>query len=164
LIFDLTPLSEFKTEKGTNDMNPETIFSIANFAALAGWLLIIFAPRWSWTRKVVLSGALSLVLALGYLILIVLFFGRSEGGFGSLSDVSKLFTNQWALLAGWIHYLAFDLFVGGWEVRDAQARGISHWLVIPCLFLTFLLGPIGFLLYHILRFALSNRNATGDAQ
>jgi glycopeptide antibiotics resistance protein len=138
-------------------MNAETVFSIANFIALAGWILLVCLPRWNWTRKIVLSGAVSLLLAVAYLILIILFFGRAEGGFGSLAEVGKLFTNQWALLAGWIHYLAFDLFVGSWEVKDAQARGISHWFVIPCLVLTFLLGPIGFLLYHILRLIVPNK-------
>jgi hypothetical protein len=144
-------------------MTAETIFSIANLIALMGWLLLIFAPRWSGTRRVVLSGAVPLLLAIAYLILIVLFFGGAEGGFGSLAEVMKLFTNQWATLAGWIHYLAFDLFVGGWETKDAQRQGISHWFVIPCLVLTFLLGPIGFLLYHVLRFFLSNRSAEETA-
>lgn len=145
-------------------MQPEIIFSIANFAALAGWILLVAAPRWSWTRKIVLSGVVSLLLAVAYLILIILFFGRAEGGFGSLAEVMKLFTNQWTVLAGWIHYLAFDLLVGGWEVRDSQTRGISHWFVIPCLILTFLLGPIGFLLYHVVRLAAPHKNATtGEA-
>ncbi len=145
-------------------MNAETIFSIANFTAIAGWILLIFAPRWTWTRKIVLSAAPPLLLSVAYLILIVLFFGKAEGGFGSLADVSRLFANQWALLAGWIHYLAFDLFVGSWEVKDAQTRGISHWFIIPCLILTFLLGPIGFLLYHTLRLIVPNKNAKGEAQ
>lgn len=145
-------------------MNAETVFSIANFTAMAGWILLVFAPRWTWTRKIVLSGAIPLLLSVAYLILIVLFFGKAEGGFGSLAEVAKLFANQWALLAGWIHYLAFDLFVGSWEVKDAQSRGISHWFVIPCLILTFLLGPIGFLLYHILRLVVPNKNANGEAQ
>lgn len=145
-------------------MNAETVFSIANTLALLGWILLIILPRWQWTQKIVTSGAVSLLLAIAYLILIGLFFGKSEGGFGSLADVMKLFTNQWATLAGWIHYLAFDLFVGGWEVKDAQSRGISHWFVIPCLVLTFLLGPIGFLFYHILRLVIPNNNATGEAQ
>jgi hypothetical protein len=55
------------------------------------------------------------------------------------------------LLAGWTHYLAFDLIVGSWEVRDARERGISHWLVVPCLALTFMFGPVGFLAYQALR-------------
>lgn len=145
-------------------MNAETIFSIANFTAMAGWILLVFVPRWNWTRKIVLSGAIPLLLSIAYLILIVLFFGKAEGGFDSLPNVMKLFTNQWAVLAGWIHYLAFDLFAGSWEVKDAQARGISHWFVIPCLILTFLLGPIGFLLYNILRLVAPNKNAKGETK
>ena len=145
-------------------MNAETIFSIANLTALAGWILLAVAPRWRFTGKLVLSGAIPLLLSAAYLILIVLFFGSAEGGFGSLADVMKLFTNQWAVLAGWIHYLAFDLFIGSWEVKDARERGISHWFVAPCLVLTFLLGPIGFLLYHILRRVVPNKNIKGEAQ
>lgn len=132
-------------------MKAEVIFSAANVIAIVGWLLLAIGPGWSITRRIVLSGILPLFLSIAYLVLILLFFGRAEGGFGSLPDVMKLFTNEWAMLAGWIHYLAFDMFIGAWEVRDAQERGVSHILVIPCLVLTFLLGPIGLLLYHIIR-------------
>jgi Kef-type K+ transport system membrane component KefB len=133
-------------------MKAESIFTIANFIAMIGWLILAILPRWSGTRQLVLSGILPLLLSVAYLVLVVMFFGGAEGGFGSLPDVMKLFTNEWAVLAGWIHYLAFDMVIGAWEVRDAQERGISHLLVIPCLVLTFLLGPVGFLLYHIIRF------------
>lgn len=132
-------------------MKAEQIFSIANLIALAAWILLAVAPRWSLTKKIIISGAIPLLLSVAYLILIVLFFGSAEGGFSSLAGVMKLFTNEWAVLAGWIHYLAFDLLIGIWEVKDAQAKNISHWFVIPCLFLTFMLGPIGFLLYVVLR-------------
>lgn len=138
-------------------MKAEQIFSIVNLTAMAGWLLIAILPRWKYTRHIVLSGAVPLLLSVAYLVMIVLFFGKAEGGFGSLSDVMKLFTNEWAVLAGWIHYLAFDLFVGSWEVREAQRRGISHLLVIPCLVLTFLFGPIGLLLYSTLRYFLPKK-------
>jgi len=136
-------------------MKAEQIFSIANLLAMISWILLAVAPRWILTRKIVLSGAIPLLLSIAYLILIIVFFGSSEGSFGSLAGVMKLFTNEWTVLAGWIHYLAFDLFVGVWEVKDAQVKRISHWFVIPCLFLTFMLGPIGFLLYSILRFFLA---------
>lgn len=136
-------------------MNPEQIFSMANTIALIAWALLIIAPRWFLTEKIVFSGAISLFLSAAYLVLIVAFFGNAEGGFGSLAGVMQLFTNEWAVLAGWIHYLAFDLFVGVWEVRDARAKNISHWLVIPCLILTFMLGPIGLLLYSVLRLFLA---------
>ena len=138
-------------------MKAEQIFSIANLLAMVSWILIIILPRWRFTAKIVLNGAIPLLLSAAYLVLIVLFFGKAEGGFDSLANVMKLFTNEWAVLAGWIHYLAFDLFVGSWEVKDAQANGISHWFVIPCLILTFLLGPIGFLLYSILRLFLAKK-------
>ncbi len=138
-------------------MNAEQIFSIVNPVAMIGWLLLLIVPRWKFTNMLVLSAAIPLLLSVAYLALIIVFFGRSEGGFGSLPEVMKLFSYEWAALAGWIHYLAFDLFVGSWEVKDAQANSISHWFVIPCLILTFLLGPIGFLLYHILRFFLSKK-------
>jgi uncharacterized membrane protein (GlpM family) len=132
-------------------MNAEILFSVVNLAAMAGWILLIFVPRWKWTQKIVIAGGIPLLLSVAYLVLIVLFFGQADGGFDSLESVMKLFTNKWAVLAGWIHYLAFDLFVGSWEVTDAQEKGVSHWLVIPCLILTFMLGPIGFLLYSIIR-------------
>lgn len=138
-------------------MNAETIFSVANTTALFSWILIAAAPKWKFTRVVVVSGAIPILLSAAYLVLVVTFFGSAEGGFGSLADVMKLFTNEWAVLAGWIHYLAFDLFVGIWEVRDAEEQGISHWFVIPCLFFTFMLGPIGLLMYTGLRFALKKR-------
>ncbi|MCY7345878.1 MAG: DUF4281 domain-containing protein [Pyrinomonadaceae bacterium] len=143
-------------------MKAEQIFSIANLIALVSWIILAVAPRWIVTRKIILSGAIPLLLSVAYLVLIVLFFGKSEGGFGSLADVMKLFTNEWTVLAGWIHYLAFDLFVGTWEVKDAQAKKISHWFVVPCLFLTFMLGPIGFLLYSILRIFLVKKEVEND--
>ncbi len=139
-------------------MNAETLFSIANTTALIGWILLAVAPRWSWTRWLVISGTIPLLLAAAYLVLIVLFFGASDGGFDSLANVMKLFSSPNVVLAAWIHYLAFDLFVGSWEVRDAQKSGVSHWFVIPCLVFTFLLGPIGFLLYHIVRFFAAQKN------
>ena len=68
-------------------------------------------------------------------------------------QVARLFANRWLLLAGWVHYLAFALFLGSWEARDARLHGIPHWLVLPCLLLTFLCGPAGWLLYMIVRAA-----------
>lgn len=138
-------------------MSPETLFSICNTAVLPGWLLLVVAARWKWTKIIINSCLLPLLLAVVYLFLIVAHFGQTEGGFGSLADVAKLFQNPHILLAGWIHYLAFDLFVGSWEVRDAERHRINHLLVIPCLILTFLLGPIGLLLYFILRWTLRQK-------
>ena len=75
-----------------------------------------------------------------------------EGGFGSLQDVMLLFKNESAVLAGWVHYLAFDLLIGRWIATDASSHKISKWFVAPCLVCTFMFGPVGFLLYFILKY------------
>ena len=81
---------------------------------------------------------------------------RSPGGFSTLEGVGTLFSNPWLLLAGWVHYLAFDLLVGSWQLQDARERGISRLLVIPCFTLTFLFGPAGWLLYIVMRSIRTN--------
>jgi hypothetical protein len=134
-------------------MTAESLFSLCSFVVLPGWVLLVFVPRWSWTQRLA-AGIVPLLLAIAYLILIVTNFGRSQGGFGSLAQVSQLFQNPYVLLAGWIHYLAFDLFTGAWEVRDALRLRIAHPLVIPCLVLTFLFGPIGLLTWFLIRTSL----------
>jgi hypothetical protein len=135
-------------------LTPDFLFSLANPLALLGWALLVLAPRWRGTRGLVLSGALPLVLAVAYGLLIgwhYLGAHGGEGGFNSLAEVAALFRDPWALLAGWVHYLCFDLFTGAWEARDAQQRGVPHLLLVPCLLLTFLFGPLGLLLYFGVR-------------
>jgi hypothetical protein len=128
-------------------MSPEQIFSIANFAALCCWLLLIVLPAKRWVSHVVAGMAVPAAFAALYVIIIAIHFAGSEGGFSSLPEVARLFANPWLLLAGWVHYLAFDLLIGSWEVRDAKERGVRHIFVVPCLILTFLFGPVGWLLY-----------------
>jgi hypothetical protein len=143
-------------------MKAETIFSIVNTLALVSWIILLVAPRWKFTQKIIISGAIPMLLSAAYLAIIVATFGKADGGFDSLANVMKLFTNEWAVLSGWIHYLVFDMLVGSWEVKDSQEKGISHWFVIPCLIFTFLLGPIGFLMYSILRYFLAKELQTND--
>ena len=143
-------------------MSPEQLFSLCGMLVLPGWLLLVVLPGWKWTTRLVCPVLIPLLLALVYLWLVATTFGRTPGGFGSLAEVSQLFQNQWVLLAGWIHYLAFDLFVGAWEVRDARRVGVHHLLVVPCLVLTFLFGPVGLLLYFALRAALRRRLTVGE--
>ena len=125
---------------------------MAGLLAMAGWLLLVILPRHS-VVQLVAGVAIPLVLSVGYLMLIVLHFRGAEGGFGSLADVAMLFQKPELLLAGWIHYLAFDLFIGAWQTRDAQRSGLPHLVVIPCLVMTFMLGPIGLLFYFAIRTA-----------
>ena len=137
-------------------MNADTVFTICNFSVVPGWILLTVAPRWKGTQWLVHFGIVPLALAVVYLCLAATsFIGPDvEGGFGSLEGVAALFANPNALLAGWIHYLVFDLFVGAWEVRDARRRGIPHLALLPCLILTLALGPMGLLLYLALRLGL----------
>jgi Domain of unknown function (DUF4281) len=135
------------------DMKAETIFSVVNTLALVSWIILLVAPRWKFTMKIIISGAIPMLLSVAYLVLIITTFGKADGGFDTLANVMKLFTYEWAALGGWIHYLAFDF----WEVKDSQEKGISHWFVVPCLVFTFLLGPIGFLMYYALRYFLSKK-------
>lgn len=137
-------------------MTPDHIFTVANAVALCAWLLLMVLPGKPWVSRVVCGVAIPAALAALYTAIIVVRIPGSEGGFSSLTDVAALFSNPWLLLAGWLHYLAFDLLVGSWEVRDARARGINHLFVVPCLILTFLFGPAGWLLY------LGVRSGTGS--
>ena len=134
---------------GEHAVSADDIFSIANTAVLPGWLMLLVAPRAAWTHRVVI--AIAVVMGLLYLALFVSQAARIEGSYGSLAGVIRLFENPYLLVAGWVHYLAFDLFIGSWEVQDARRSGVPHLAVVPCLVLTFLFGPVGLLAYLILR-------------
>lgn len=139
-------------------MSPyELIFAVANPLAMLGWLGLALLPG----RRIVVDGvsgvAIPALLSLAYAGLVAAFFAGSDGGFGSIEAVRALFRSDALLVAGWLHYLAFDLLVGAWEVRTARDEGIPHLLVIPCLVLTFLFGPLGFLAFLFLRAACARR-------
>ena len=112
-------------------------------------------PRQQWVTGVVTSVVVPGLFALLYAAIVVTTFGGTPGGFLTLAGVAALFSNPWILLAGWVHYLTFDLLIGTWEVRDSRERGVPHLLVVPCLIMTFLLGPAGWLLYMGVRSARS---------
>ena len=130
-------------------MSLETVFTLCSGVALLGWVGLVAAPRRALTRDIMPSVLVPLFLGSIYASLIFVFSSEapSEGGFGTLESVKTLFGVDGLLLAGWIHYLAFDLFVGGWIVRDSQDHEISHVLVVPCLFFTLMTGPFGLLIY-----------------
>jgi len=128
-------------------MSPEQLFSITNTIAVVGWLLLAVLPGRRWVTEVVTGKALPMLFAVLYAAIVVTTFAGAEGSFSTLSGVATLFTNPWLLLAGWLHYLAFDLLIGTWEARDARERGVPHLLLVPCLFMTLMFGPVGWLLY-----------------
>jgi hypothetical protein len=136
----------------------EQLFSVANTIALLSWLLLAVLPGRRWVTDVMTGKVIPMVFAGLYVVIVATMLRGAEGGFSTLSGVASLFANPWLLLAGWVHYLAFDLLIGTWEARDARERGLPHVLLIPCLFFTFLLGPAGWLLYMTVR-TLSTRSA-----
>ncbi|MFM9907760.1 MAG: ABA4-like family protein [Chitinophagaceae bacterium] len=133
-------------------MTPDTIFEYCNTIALLGWLVLIAgSPFWMQFDKFIIGIVITL-FAIVYAWLIANSFQAGDfEKFGSLDGVMQLFTNKTAVAAGWIHYLAFDLLTGIWIKKNSIKYNISHWLIIPCLLFTFMLGPVGFLLYIIIR-------------
>ncbi|AQA17140.1 hypothetical protein BST95_01815 [Halioglobus japonicus] len=136
-------------------MTLDTLFLICNYAVLPAWLLLFLLPHHPLTQRIV--HAIWVPLLLGPVYIYALFFGppAAEGaGFGSLEAVILLFQSPSAALAGWVHYLVFDLFIGAWIVRDARRENINHWLTTPLLFATLMAGPAGLMAYLLLRLGM----------
>jgi hypothetical protein len=133
-------------------MSPDSVFQICSTIAMAGWLvLFIISPLWSSFDKFLIGIIITLFsIVYAWLIFQVFTPGDFEK-FGSLNGVMELFTNKTAVTAGWVHYLAFDLLTGIWIKKNAQKYNIHHLILIPCLILTFMLGPVGLLLYLLVR-------------
>jgi hypothetical protein len=133
-------------------MGADQWFQLFNVLALVGWVVLAASvvmrrPFW---RDGIAGRGVPLILSFVYLVLILLFFWRAEGGFDSLANVQQLFTSPWVALAGWVHYLAFDLFIGCWIAKEAETRGLPRWPLAVILPLTFLFGPIGLLGFFVL--------------
>ncbi|KIT15628.1 ABA4-like family protein [Jannaschia aquimarina] len=136
-------------------MTPDFLFSLASPLALSGWVVLAVSPlAWRWPLPL---GAYAIPLALYVLYALgaALWLPGAPGGFDSLDNVMLLFTDRGATTVGWIHFLAFDLAVGGWITRDARRSGVPHLAILPCLYLTLMLGPVGLLSYLALRTALT---------
>lgn len=141
-------------------MPAEAIFSAASFLAMAGWLALLVAPRARLANWAIAGLAIPGLLGLLYTVLLAWHAPGAEGGFSSLAAVTALFRTEGVLLAGWVHYLAFDLFIGAWICRRGAAEGMNPWAVRACLPPTFLAGPIGLLGFFGLR-AVLGRKAGG---
>lgn len=124
--------------------------------ALIAWAVLILAPRW----PALLSGILYLVIgglcALYAVLLISVLSGlipAGEGGadFTSIEGVRSIFGTDVGVTIGWVHYLAFDLFVGLWIARDADAKFFSRFIQAPILLATFIAGPLGLIVWLIIR-------------
>lgn len=144
-------------------MDADTLFTLCSRAVLPAWILLAVAPRWKFTRLLIFSAWIPMLLALAYISAFVFAWPLpADGNFNNLPGVMRFFQEPYLVVAGWIHYLAFDLFVGCWEVRDAQRQRIPHLVVVPCLFLTLMLGPVGLLLYFVIRLIWRRRLSTEE--
>ena len=136
-------------------MSYDSLFNIANGIALASWIILLLFPFHSFTNRL-LVGVTVMILCLAYSILVYnIMVPQDFNKFRSLSGVASLLSVPAAALAGWIHYLAFDLMAGLFVAHNAAKHGISHAWIIPCLLLTFMLGPVGLLLYFLIRWSLT---------
>lgn len=139
---------------------PALWFSLLNVAILPFWLLLIFAPRWRYTQRIVHGAGVFMLLGIVYTVCLF------KNGLVPLTDLEsgmKAFQQPWLFLAGWTHYLSFDLMVGAWVSRDALRHGVSHWFVVPSLLLVLNLGPLGLLLYLAIRLAVRKRWSLAEA-
>jgi hypothetical protein len=134
-------------------MTATGLFSVFNMLALAGWIILGagIALKRDWLRDTLAGTYIPVFMSASYAILIIFFFSGAEGGFDTLENVQKLFTSPWTALAGWIHYLAFDLFMGSRIARGMEEQGLPRWPLMIILPLTFLFGPIGYLVFEIVK-------------
>lgn len=136
------------------DWNP--IFSGANLFAMIAWAALIFLPRWPALLSAILYIGIGLLCAIYAISLIGIVSGLipNEGGgsdFFTIEGVRAIFSTDGGVTVGWVHYLAFDLFVGLWIARDADAKHISRIIQAPILFATLMAGPLGLLIWLIVR-------------
>ncbi len=141
-------------------MNWDLIFSLTNGLAMVGWLILILLPRLPLLRTIVMYVGVGLLCATYTVLLVALMAGGVDGGaglagmepgFSSLGGVRALLSSPGGAAVGWIHYLAFDLFIGLWIAADADGKQVSRWVQAPILVVTLLAGPIGLLIWLIIR-------------
>lgn len=139
-------------------MTPDSVFQYCSTLAMLGWIvLIVLSPLWMEFDKIIIGVVIAL-LALVYCWLIFRSLNPNDfQKFGSLNGVMELFSNKTLVTAGWVHYLAFDLLTGCWIKKNSIRYNISHWIVIPCLLLSFMLGPAGLLVYLLVRFFVTKK-------
>ncbi len=147
-------------------MDWDFAFRIANYWAMAFWVVLAFLPRKPLTMSFIMYGGIA-VLALSYVLLLAsLWSGRMDPGgavaqvdFARLSGIMGMFATKGWMVLGWVHYLCFDLFVGLWIARDADGKGIGRIWQVPILLATFMFGPVGLLLWLIAREPAARRTA-----
>jgi len=143
----------------------ETLFQVSNILVLPFWLLIIVLPHWRWTKRIFASPWIAAPTALIYVILVLPNVATLLPALAqpTLAGIAALLGTPEAAAIAWAHFLTFDLLTGRWAYLDSRSRKISAWIMAPVLLLTFLLGPLGFLLYLLVRSAASLASGRGPA-
>lgn len=132
-------------------MNADRIFILASSIAFISWSLLFIYPYSTRIRQMLYGGVVT-CFSLLYTGLFVSYFDpKSFQSFSTLSGLVSLFSNKEAVLLGWIHYLAFDLLAGLYISKDAKKNKLGPWIIRPMFIFTFMAGPLGFLLYTIIR-------------
>lgn len=133
----------------------ELLFTIANTAVLPAWLLLMVAPTAGITRQAVHSGLVPGAIAVLYAVLLVTAVSSGavppDADFTSLAGIRVMLASPIAALAGWVHYLCFDLVVGAWIARDGSERGVNRLWLAVVLFFTLMVGPFGLLMHLVTR-------------
>lgn len=140
-------------------MNPDALFPLINLLPLPIWLIWIGAPASRASRY--LAQALwpwgILATLYGFFVLAALVSDApGPGSFFTLAGVMSIFDQPWATMAGWMHFICFDLFCARWMVNDAPQAGYR---LAPVLALTLFYGPLGLLTYLALRTRLASAAA-----
>lgn len=142
-------------------MTWELAFRLFNLSVVPVWLLMMLQPRWSITRTMVRWAPVPMVLSGLYTVLVATHLDHTPGSYNSLLEVRQMLFHKPVLLAAWTHYLAVDLFLGGWMFEEAARLHMPHVYLAMCLFLTFLLGPTGLGIFLLIR--LSYRRASAES-
>lgn len=137
------------------------LFRLSNLMVLPFWALMILLPRWRWTGRIMRSPFVSAAPALLYAVLVLPRLGAIWPAIArsTLPGIATLLGSPEGATIAWAHFLAFDLFIGRWIFLDSQERRVSPLLVAPVLFLTLMLGPLGFLIYLVIRAVATSREA-----
>src|SRR6266478_9343802 len=137
------------------------LFRLSNLLVMPFWALMILLPRWRWTERNMRSPFVSAAPAVLYAVLVLPRLGAIWPAIArpTLPGIATLLGSPEGATIAWVHFLAFDLFVGRWIYLDSQERRLSPLLTAPILFLTLMLGPLGFLTYLMLRTVATSREA-----
>ena len=148
-------------------ITPENIYLLANWGVIPFWLLLIFAPHHGFTNFINQSIIVPLLLATSYSYLSYNLY--LEGNifdsfelYSGLDGLYSMFANETLLLVFWLHFLAISLFTGTWIVRDSRKYLIPKIIIIPSLVLTYFSGPVGLVIYWLVRIFFAKKISFND--